>query len=76
MTDSKYAWMNESSYFQAQAAQMRRKEQRTFAFLEARDTRSIVAQIVKASEAQRPRLRYVAPWAQGLMVRLARMLGV
>jgi hypothetical protein len=55
---------------------MRRKEQRTFAFLEARDTRSIVAQIVKASEAQRPRLRYVAPWAQGLMVRLARMLGV
>ena len=76
MTDSKYAWMNESSYFYAQASAMRLKEQRTFAFLEARNTRSIVAQIVKASEAQRPRLRYVAPWAQGLMVRLARMLGV
>ena len=76
MTDSKYAWMNESSYFYAQAPAMRLKEQRTFAFLEARDTRSIVAQIVKAAEARRPRLRYVAPWAQGLMVRLARMLGV
>jgi hypothetical protein len=68
--------MNESSYFYAQASAMRFKEQRTFAFLEARDTRSIVAQIVKAAEARRPRLRYVAPWVQGLMVRLARMLGV
>lgn len=76
MTDSKYAWMTESSYFYGQAAKMRRQEQRTFAFLEARNTRSIVAQIVKAAEARRPSLRYVAPWAQGLMVRLARMLGV
>jgi hypothetical protein len=45
-------------------------------FLEARDTRSIVAQIVRASEARRPKLRYVAPWAQGAMVRLARIFGV
>ena len=76
MTDSKYAWMTESSYFFGQAARMRRQERRTFAFLEARNTRSIVAQIVKAAEARRPRLRYVAPWVQGLLVRLARMLGV
>ena len=76
MTDPKYAWMTESSHFYGQADKMRRQEQRTFAFLEARNTRSIVAQIVKAAEAKRPRLRYVAPWVQGLMVRLARMLGV
>ena len=76
MTDSKYAWMGPQSYFKDQAAAMRLKERKTFAFLEARDTRSIVAQIVRASEASRPKLRYVAPWAQGVMVRLARIFGV
>lgn len=76
MTARKYAWMDERSYFHAQAAQMAAREQRTFAWLEARDTRAIVAQIVRACEARRPRLRYVAPWAQGAMVRLARIFGV
>ena len=76
MTERKYAWMGEQSYFSAQVAAMKAKEKRTFDFLEARNTRSIVAQIVKASEAMRPRLRYVAPWAQGAMVRLARIFGV
>ena len=55
---------------------MKAKEKRTFAFVEARSTDSIVAKIVQASEAARPRLRYVAPWIQGVMVRLARILGV
>ena len=76
MTDSKYAWMGPQSYFKDQVAAMQVKERKTFAFLEARDTRSIVAQIVRASEASRPKLRYVAPWAQGVMVRLARIFGV
>jgi len=44
--------------------------------IEARDMRAIVAKIVKASEAKRPHLRYVAPWLQGAAVRLARVLGV
>jgi hypothetical protein len=76
MSDSKYAWMDEKSYFYGQVAAMKAKEKRTFAFLEARSTHSIVAKIVQASEAARPRLRYVAPWAQGVMVRLARIFGV
>jgi len=76
MSDSKYAWMDEKSYFYGQAEAMKAKEKRTFAFLEARSTHSIVAKIVQASEAARPRLRYVAPWIQGAMVRLARILGV
>lgn len=76
MSDSKYAWMNETSYFYGQVAAMKAQEKRTFAFLEARSTDSIVAKIVQASEAARPRLRYVAPWAQGVMVRLARIFGV
>jgi len=76
MTARKYEWMNKQSYFHAQARQMQAKEARVFGLLEARDTRSIVAQIVRASEARRPKLRYVAPWAQGVLVRLARIFGV
>ena len=76
MTARKYTWMGERSYFAPQVAAMQQQEARTFRLLEAKDTRSIVAQIVKAAEAQRPRLRYVAPWLQGLGVRLARVWGV
>ena len=76
MTDSKYAWMGPSSYFAHQADAMKKQERITFHWLEAKTTRSIVKAIVKASEAKRPRLRYVAPWIQGFGVRLARILGV
>jgi short-subunit dehydrogenase len=76
MTGKKYEWMGPDSYFHPQASQMKMKEKRTFAFLEARTTASIVAQIINAAQAKRPRLRYVAPWIQGLMIRLARMAGV
>ena len=76
MTDKKYEWMGPDSYFSAQASQMKAKERKTFGFLEARTTHSIVAQIVRAAEARRPHLRYVAPWIQGVMIRLARIAGV
>jgi len=75
MTDRKYEWMDETSYFYGQAKAMKAKEKKTFDFLEARDTRSIVAKIITASEARRPRLRYVAPWVQGFGIRLARIFG-
>jgi short-subunit dehydrogenase len=76
MTDSKYAWMGSTSYFAHQAKKMQKQERATFKFLEARSTRGIVKQIVKASEAARPQLRYVSPWIQGFGVRLARIFGV
>jgi len=75
MTARKYEWMGRQSYFSARVAQMQAKEARVFGLVEAASTRSIVARIVTASEARRPRLRYVAPWIQGAMIRLARMLG-
>jgi short-subunit dehydrogenase len=75
MSNTKYDWMGPDSYFYAQASQMKAKEDRTFRFLEARSTDSIVARIVTASEARRPRLRYVAPWIQGVMIRMARIFG-
>jgi short-subunit dehydrogenase len=76
MTERKYTWMGPQSYFAGQADRMKAEEARTFAFLEAKSTRSIVAQMVKAAEAGKPRLRYVAPWVQGFGVRLARIFGV
>jgi short-subunit dehydrogenase len=76
MTERKYEWMSEKSYFEDVAAQLKTKETRTFRFLEARTTASIVQKIIQATEARRPSLRYVAPWAQGFMVRLARIFGV
>ena len=75
MNDRKYEWMGEKSYFKDQSSRMKVKEARIFSLLEARSTGSIVRQMVKAAEARRPRLRYVAPWAQGAMVRLARIFG-
>ena len=76
MTDRKYTWMGARSYFASQAERMKAEEARVFGLLEARSTRSIVACIVRAAEARRPRLRYTAPWVQGLGVRLARIFGV
>jgi short-subunit dehydrogenase len=75
MTARKFEWMDASSYFGAQAAAIRAREARVFRLLEARSTDSIVRQIVRAAEARRPRLRYVAPWIQGALVRLARIFG-
>ena len=76
MTNNKYAWMADGSYFSGQADKIKAQESRVFHLLEARSTHSIVAKIVEAAEARRPRLRYVAPWFQGLLVRLARIFGV
>ncbi len=76
MVERKYAWMEASSYFKSQIHSIKAQESRTFAFFEAKDTQSIVAKIVKACEAQRPQLRYVAPWLQGWGVRLARIFGM
>lgn len=76
MTDRKYAWMQQDSYFNTQVVKMKKQEARVFGLLEAKSTKSVVAKIVKASEARRPQLRYVAPWVQGMGVRLARIFGV
>ena len=58
------------------AEKMKKKEHATFRFLEAKSTEGIVNQIIKATEATRPQLRYTSPWLQGFGVRLARIFGV
>ncbi len=76
MMARKYTWMGPSSYFAGHVEKIKRQEGQVFKWLEASSTDSIVRQIVKATEAKRPKLRYVAPWLQGFGVRLARILGV
>ena len=75
MLAKKYEWMDESSYFHGIVDKIRSGEERYFRLTEQASTDSIVSQIVKAAEARRPRLRYTAPWWQGLGVRLMRMAG-
>ena len=53
MIARKYAWMERSSYFKEHLAQIKARENRIFAKLEARSTASIVAKIVAAAEAPR-----------------------
>jgi len=45
-------------------------------WLEVGSTDSIVRKIVKAAEATKPKLRYVAPWTFAVLVRLLRIFGV
>lgn len=76
MVKRKYAWMADGSYFtKEQTERVKREEQKTFRFFEATSTKSIVKKIAKAAEAERPKLRYVAPWIQAVFVRLARIFG-
>ena len=75
MIAKKYEWMRQGSYFANRIAELKAQEQRQFAILELRSTRAIVRKIVQAVEAEKPRLRYVAPWWQGFGVRLLRAFG-
>ena len=75
MLATKYEWMREGSYFEDQMLQLKQEELRQLAVLEVASTGSIVRQIVRAVEADKPRARYVAPWWQGFGVRLLRAFG-
>ncbi len=72
---TKYTWMGESSYFYKIMGQIKKQEELMFKILERKTTKSIVRKIVRAVESPSPRLRYVAPWWQGLFVRILRIIG-
>jgi hypothetical protein len=75
MMAKKYEWMGPDSYFWNVVDKIRKMEDFTFKATEYKSLDSIVAKIVKAVEAKRPRLRYVAPWWEGVIVQLARIMG-
>ena len=72
----KYEWMDSTSYFYNKTNELKKEETRLFKLTEKKNTKSLVNKIVKAAEAYKPHLRYVAPWWQGLGVRVLRIVGV
>jgi short-subunit dehydrogenase len=71
----KYNWMHAQSIFFPILDKIKKEEERQFAFTEAKSTKSIVAKIVKAAEASRPKLRYSAPWWQAYGTQVLRIFG-
>ena len=72
---TKYEWLDEKSYFYKIIKTIKSRETKMFDLLELKSTKSIVKQIVKAVEAEKPALRYTAPWWQAFFVQVARILG-
>jgi short-subunit dehydrogenase len=71
----KYEWMGENSYFNEIIGDIRAQEERFFSRTELHSTKTAVDAVVKAVEARKPKLRYVAPWWQGAFVQLRRIFG-
>lgn len=61
MLAKKYSWMDEKTYFRSIIGRIRSGENRYYRLTEQASTASIVRQIVRAAEAERPKLRYTAP---------------
>ncbi len=70
----KYEWMDASSLYHDHLGFIRLFEKGIF-LLQSKHVHRIARKIVKAAEAKRPWARYVAPWWQGLGVRILRTLG-
>ncbi|MFQ5493687.1 MAG: SDR family NAD(P)-dependent oxidoreductase [Candidatus Dojkabacteria bacterium] len=72
--NKQYEWMGKDSFFYDLIDAMK-KSDKNFERLEQKSIDSIVKKVVKACESNNPKLRYTAPWWQGLGVRLLRILG-
>jgi len=75
MLATKYAWMNEHSFFYNNISKMKKEETKQFARIEEKSTVSIVKKIIQAVESNNPKVRYVAPAYQGFFIQLMRMFG-
>jgi short-subunit dehydrogenase len=75
ITETKYEWMNESSYFYRMINKIKKNEERQFKLTESKSLDTIVKKIVEACEAIKPRFRYSAPWWQSLGVKIIRIFG-
>ncbi|MEO1732672.1 MAG: SDR family NAD(P)-dependent oxidoreductase [Pseudomonadota bacterium] len=75
---SQFEWMEkEGSLFSREQIEARKKKgDATLRWLEVGSTATVVRKIVTASEAKKPKLRYVAPWTFALLVRMMRIFGV
>jgi short-subunit dehydrogenase len=78
MVNSQFEFMEKegSLFTQAQIETRKKAIDARLRWLEVGSTDTIVRKIVKAAEARKPKLRYVAPWTFALLVRVLRILGV
>lgn len=77
LSGSRFEWMRRESIFTPQQIEkMEHNSNKQLRLLESKTTTSIVGKIIAATEAKKPRLRYVAPWHVALLVRLLRIFGV
>jgi short-subunit dehydrogenase len=71
-----FAWINENSAFFPIKEKIRIEGEKYFEQFEIKTTDSLVNKIVKACEAEKPHVRYSAPWWQNYGVLLLRTLGL
>lgn len=72
MHAKKYEWLAGESVYKNYMNYVRMAENVNYRF-QNKNIHRIARQVVKATEARRPKARYVAPWWQGLGVRLIRI---
>lgn len=71
---TKYSWMTPESIYRDKTAFIE-KHERVVMGLQSTKIHQVVAAMVTAAEAARPKLRYAVPWWQGLYIRILRGLG-
>lgn len=71
--NTKWQWMNQSSYFANIKNKIKDREESYFKKLERKTNDSIVKQIIKAIEADTPKERYTAPWWQAMYATIVRV---
>jgi len=77
LSDSRFEWMNEKSLFsKTQIESMKTETDKQLRLLESKSTSSIVKKIIAATEAKKPKLRYVGPLHIAILVRILRIFGV
>ena len=77
MSESRFEWMEKGSLFsKEQIEKMRSGTARALNLAESKSTASVVKKMAAAAEADKPKLRYVAPWRFAVLVRMMRIFGV
>ena len=72
---TKYSWMTPDSIYRDRKDFIAKNEGIVMG-LQSSKIEQVVATLVKAAAAARPRLRYAVPWWQGLYIRVLRAVGV
>ncbi len=75
MFDTKYQWMGEGSYFKSIVGDLKKRDDMVLNHLQKDDINGLVDLIVEAAEADKPKLRYVAPFSTKAAIRIMRILG-